>query len=172
MKNLDPIFAHLNRIHAEYNTIAQTVPNDRWRESPRGGGWSAGEVTAHVMMAEGTILGGVEKMLQKPPFPTPLRKRLHVPVPLSAWRGKKVKSPIPLDANLVFEKPAALEKLMSTRSATMKFIESTRGRDLSAYRYPHPFLGSLNTYEWFRVIGYHQLRHAKQIREIVESFRL
>jgi hypothetical protein len=53
----------------------------------------------------------------------------------------------------------------------VKFIESTRGRDLSAYSFSHPFLGSLNTYDWFRAIGYHELRHVKQIREIVESFR-
>jgi hypothetical protein len=172
VKKIEPIFEHLERIHAEYNAAAQTVPKDRWRDSPAAGAWSAGEVTAHLMMAEETILGAVKEMLQKPPFPTPLLKRFHVPLPLSAWRGRKVKTPIPLDANLVFEKLTALEKLTVTRNATIKFIESTRGRDLSAYRYPHPFLGSLNAYDWFRVIGYHELRHARQIREIVESFRL
>jgi len=55
------------------------------------------------------------------------------------------------------------------REGTLAFIQSTRGQDLSAYRLPHPFLGSLNIYDWFRTIAYHDLRHAKQIREVVET---
>lgn len=171
MRSLDPILDRLNRIHSQYLATAEAIPGDRWRESPGGKGWSAGEVTAHVMMAETAILAGIKKMLQKPPQNVPLFKRIHVPLPLSAWRGKKVESPIPLDPNLVSERPAALEQLTSTRGATIAFIESTRGKNLSAYRFSHPFLGSLNAYEWFRSIGYHELRHTKQLREIVEIFR-
>ena len=118
------------------------------------------------------MTGGMKLLLQNPPVPTPFLKRFHFPLPVSTWRVKKVKSPIPLDAELVCDKRLALEKLAATRSETMKIVESTQGRDYAAYRYPHPFLGSLNVYEWFRIIGYHELRHAKQIREIVESFHV
>jgi hypothetical protein len=172
MRNLDPIFRHLDRGKAEYFAAAQSVPEERWRDSPGAGSWSAGEVTAHLVMAEETIIDGMKQMLEKPPFPTPFLKRFHVPLWLSTWRVKKVKSPIPLDSNLVFEKPVAMEKFSVTRAATVKFIESTQGGDLNAYRYPHPFLGSLNAYHWFRMIGYHEMRHAKQVREIVEFFRV
>jgi hypothetical protein len=51
----------------------------------------------------------------------------------------------------------------------LAFIEPTRGQDLSAYRLPHSFLGSLNVYDWIRTIAYHELRHAQQIREVVET---
>ena len=124
------------------------------------------------MMAEETIADGMKLLLQNPPVSTPFLKRFHVPLVVSTWRVMKVKSPIPLDPKLVCEKAIALEKLAATRSETMKILESTRGRDCSDYRYPHPFLGSLDVYEWFRMIGYHELRHAKQIREIVEYFHL
>jgi hypothetical protein len=170
VKNLDPIFAHLDRIHDHYNAIAQSVPDGRWRESSGAGAWSAGEVTAHVMMAEETMAGGMKQLLGNPLVPTPFLKRFHAPLFVSTWRVKKVKSPIPLDANLVSAKSAALEKLSASRGETLKILESTRGKDCSAYRYPHPFLGSLNVYEWFLMIGYHEARHAKQIREIVETF--
>lgn len=170
MKNLDPIFEQLKRIHAQYNAVAQSVPNERWRESPGAGAWSAGEVTAHVMMAEETMATGMKQLLANPLLPTPFLKRFHIPLAVSTWRVKKVKSPIPLDANLVSEKSEALEKLSATRSETLKIVESTRGKNCSAYRFPHPFLGSLNVYEWFLMVGYHQARHAKQIREIVETF--
>ena len=172
MKNLGPLFRHLERGKAEYFAAAESVPEEHWRDSPGAGSWSAGEVTAHLMMTEETIIDGMKQMLEKPPFPTPFLKRFHVPLWLSTWRVKKVKTPIPMDSNRVSEKRVALEKSSVTRAATVNFIESTQGRDLSAFRYPHPFLGSLNAYEWLRMIGYHELRHAKQVREIVEFFRV
>jgi hypothetical protein len=170
MKNLAPILEHLDRSRTHLLKTAQEIPDNRWRESPGEGAWSAGEVIAHLAMVEERIVGGANRVLQTPPEPVPPLKRIHLPLALTMFRGRKVKSPIPLDPNLVSEKPAALDRLSVTRKATLQFIESTQGRDLTAYRFPHPFLGSLNIYEWFRAIGYHELRHEKQIREIVENF--
>jgi hypothetical protein len=100
----------------------------------------------------------------------PLRKRFHLPLALSTWRGRKVRTPIPLDQKRVCDKPESFAGLITAREATVEFIESTRGTDVSLYRFEHPFLGSLNMYDWFRMICYHELRHAKQIRELVETF--
>jgi len=49
---------------------------------------------------------------------------------------------------------------------TLAFIEETRDRDLSKYSMPHPFLGTLNAYEWLQFIASHEIRHTKQMREI------
>jgi DinB superfamily len=170
MKDLAPILEHLDRSRAHLLKAAQEIPVNRWREPPSGGGWSAGEVIAHLTMAEERIIGGAKRVLQASPQPVSPLERIHLPLALIMFRGRKVKSPIPLDPNLVSEKPAALDRLSTTRKATLQFIESTQRRDLSAYRFPHPFLGSLNLYDWFRAIGYHELRHEKQIRGIVENF--
>jgi len=48
-------------------------------------------------------------------------------------------------------------------------IKETTNRDLSVYRWRHPFLGSLNAYEWFSFLGSHQIRHEKQMREIAAN---
>ncbi len=123
------------------------------------------------MVEERTIFG-MKRLLQSAPKPVSLRKRLHLPLAIATWRGRKVRTPIPLDAKRVCDKRESLAGLNATREATLAFIESTRGTDVSRYHYEHPFLGSLNMYEWFRTIGYHELRHAKQIRELVETFHL
>lgn len=78
------------------------------------------------------------------------------------------KSPIPLDPQLVREKEEALAELRETRRRTVTFLEQTKGRDLGVYRWPHPFLGVLNMYEWFQMIAAHELRHEKQMHEILE----
>jgi hypothetical protein len=113
----------------------------------------------------------MKRLQRATPQALSLHKRFHLPLAIATWRGRKVRTPIPLDANSVRDKQESLAGLVATRAATVAFIESTRGTDVSVYHYQHPFLGSLNMYDWFRTIGYHELRHAKQIRELVETFR-
>lgn len=45
-------------------------------------------------------------------------------------------------------------------------MEETRGKDLSLYFMDHPFLGTLNGYEWLQMIASHEIRHTKQMNEI------
>ncbi len=153
-------------------SAAEEVSDLRWGESPTPDRWSAAEVIAHVAMVEERTIFGMKRLLQSAPKPVPLRKRFHLPLAIATWRGRKVRTPIPLDEKRVRDKQEAFSGLFATRQATLEFIESTRGTDVSAYHYEHPFLGSLNMYEWFRTIGYHEIRHAKQIRELVETFHL
>ncbi len=64
-----------------------------------------------------------------------------------------------------------LSRLAELRLRTLALLEGNRNRELGAYRWPHPFFGSLNFYDWFNVMAYHEARHTKQIREIVDSFQ-
>ncbi len=171
MHELTPILEHLSKARAALLATAESVPPDRWRQAPRAGAWSAGEVIAHLMMVEKRIVEGAEKIVIGPPTVQPLWKRIHLPVRLGEWRGFRVKSPIPLDASLVGDKEATLEKLHFLRQETLRFLEENRSRDLHLYRFRHPFFGSLNVYDWFHSIACHESRHTKQLQEIVESFQ-
>jgi DinB superfamily len=148
--------------------VTNEVPEDFWRKSPGPGAWSPAEVVAHVTTAEQFIITLSKTVLLAPP--KPVLNRFHLPVLLVAFRFRKRKTPIPMDSSLISDRPVAVSRLAAAREGTLAFIESTRGRDFSAYRLPHPFLGSLNIYDWIRTIAYHELRHAKQIREVVETF--
>jgi hypothetical protein len=72
---------------------------------------------------------------------------------------------------MVKARQEALEGYSAARNRTLKFIAEQSSRDLAPYRRNHPFLGSLNLYDWLRTLGYHEIRHTKQIREIGKSFR-
>ena len=171
MRDLAPILDHLKSSRSKLVAVSERIPAKRWRESPGSGAWSAGEVIAHVTMVERRVLAGARKTMESAPVHVPLLKRLHRPVAVAAWRTFKLKTPIPLDPNLVAAWPESLDQLDAARVVTLQFVEATRAQDLRAYRFPHPFLGSLNIYDWLRLLGYHELRHAKQIREVVETFR-
>jgi hypothetical protein len=170
LTDLAPIVRHLQTSRAKLLSEADEVSGRRWRESPAPECWSAAEVIAHVAIVEERTIFGMKRLLQSAPKPVPLRKRFHLPLAIATWRGRRVRSPIPLDAKRVRDKQESFAGLLATRQATLEFIESTRGTDVSAYYYEHPFLGNLNMYEWFRTIGFHELRHAKQIRELLETF--
>jgi len=82
-----------------------------------------------------------------------------------------LKTPVPLDLGLLGPRDEMLQKLREVRERALRLIEETKGRDLSAYRWPHPFLGMLNTYGWFELLASHQIRHEKQMREIAVCLR-
>lgn len=171
MPDVRPIIAQLHRARARLVSAADSVPSDCWQTPPRPGAWSAAEVIAHLTMVEGAIRDGAARLVGGAPRLVPYWKRLHLPVRLAEWRGIRAKTPIPLDRGLLDEKQPMLERLAQVRQRTVALLEDSQGRELSAYRWPHPFFGSLNFYSWFRVVAHHELRHAKQVREIVEKLQ-
>jgi uncharacterized damage-inducible protein DinB len=169
MPELKTITEKLARAQKEFLSAADSVPPEQWKISPGESRWSAAELVSHVMTVERTVIGGADKLLQKPPKVLPLFKRFHVPMALVESRLIRRKSPLPVDKNLLREKEEMLAELREVRERTIAFIEETRGRDLSKYRQSHPFLGSLSTYEWFQFIASHEVRHTKQMREIATA---
>ncbi|MBZ5529130.1 MAG: DinB family protein [Acidobacteriia bacterium] len=171
MPSLNSIREHLRITREKLLRAADAVSGEQWKASPAPGSWSAAEVFAHLTMVERVILGGADRIIQEPPQAVSLLARLHRPLWLVTMRVRRVESPIPLDPAQVSEKEAALTQLQAIRERTLVFLEETSGRDYSGYRWKHPFLGSLNFYEWFRLVGNHEVRHAKQIQETVEKFQ-
>ncbi len=170
MRQTTPIIDRLNRARAGLEEVVAAVPDSLWRTPPQPGAWSAAEVIAHLTMVEEAVINGAIKVSSGAPRRVPPWKRLHLPVCLAEWRGWRAKTPLPLDPNLVAERQEMLAKLAALRNRTLAFLEENRDHDLSAYRWPHPFFGSLNFYDWFKMVAHHEVRHTKQLREIIDSF--
>ena len=171
MPSLDSLREHLKITREKLLRAADGFSGEQWKARPAPGSWSAGEVLAHLTIVERVILGGADRIIQQPPQAVPFWGRLHRPLWLVTRRVRRVESPIPLDPAQVSEKEAALEQLQAIRGRTLVFLEETSRRDYSAYHWKHPFLGSLNFYEWFKLLGNHEVRHSKQIQEIIEKFQ-
>jgi hypothetical protein len=148
---------------------ADAISAEQWQTKPDPAMWAAAELTCHLMTVERAVLGAADRNVHNPPRAFPLIKRLHLPVGLASSRLFRLKTPVPLDPALIREKEAMLAELRDVRERTLAFIEATSSRDLSVYRWPHPFLGVLNLYEWMEMIAGHEVRHTKQMREIAAS---
>jgi uncharacterized damage-inducible protein DinB len=167
--SLEIIVENLARAQSELLRAADVVPAEQWKTRPADGRWSAGELIAHLSAIERAILGRADKLLQKPPKSVPFYKRFHVPMMIVEVRVIRRKAPEALEPQAVGEKEAMLAELRGVRERTLAFIEETRGRDLSRYNMPHPFLGNLNAYDWLQFVASHEIRHMKQMREIAAS---
>jgi uncharacterized damage-inducible protein DinB len=170
MKDLAPIFDFLKTSRTRFISAANEIPDSKWRQSPGVDIWSAAEIVAHVGMIEELIIAGCRKVAHADPRPVSTLKKIHLPIALATWRGRKIRSTLTLKAERVHDREDAYASLEATRQASLATMESLRNRDLRAYRFPHPVFGSLNIYDWYRFIAYHELRHRKQIRELVEIF--
>jgi len=170
VRSLKSITENLARAEREFLTAADGVPGDQWKTRPAEDRWSAGELVCHLILVERAIIKGADRLLQSPPKRRPFLKRFHIPMAIVESRLIRRKSPIPLDPEMLGAKEEMLEKLREVREQTRAFIEKTRGKDLRLYHMPHPFLGTLNTYEWLQLIASHELRHTKQMKEIAEAF--
>ena len=168
---LDPILQKLAQAQSSLLSTADSVPADQWRTRPGHGGWSAAEVVAHLIMVERSVLGSADRVVQHTPKRIPLLKRIHLPLALVEARLIRLKTPIPLDPELVGEKETSLAELREIRERTLAFVDETKSRDLSQYYWRHPFLGMLNSYQWLQMVACHEIRHEKQMKKIAKSYR-
>jgi hypothetical protein len=166
MTNLTRLVEKLHRSREEFETAARAIPAQHWRTPPGDGSWSAAEVVAHVTMVETLMTGAAAKITKKPPVVVPLFNRFHIPVAVVAWRAIRVKTPIPLDTLLLDDREIMLYRLADQRKRTITVLEADRQTDFRAYRVQHPLLGSLHYYDWFRTLAAHDVRHAKQLRDV------
>lgn len=176
--NYHAVESRLAPVRSQLERTLAGISDADWTRSPAGGGWSVAEVIAHLIQVETVIHDAARKYLGQEIRPLKrglLPRLIWPPIWLIAWRelGFKRKSPIPMDPALVTNKADMLAKFAARRSTTLAFLKETmaEGRDLGQYHWKHPFFGPLTFPEWLRVIGYHETRHTKQIREIVSSFQ-
>jgi DinB superfamily len=167
--SLEPVREKLARAQTVFFRAADMVSVDNWGCSPDSEQWSAAELVAHLVTVERSILTQADRVTRKTPIPFPFHKRVHLPIWLVQSRIIRRKSPVTHDPALICEKETMLAELRSARERTLSFLAETERRDLSTYLWKHPFLGMLNTYEWIEMVAAHQIRHAKQMREIAES---
>src|SRR5258707_4929981 len=128
---LDLIFEKLANAHRRLLRCADSVPVEQWKTCPARGGWSAGELVAHLIMVERSVVGTADRIQQKTPKQFSFFARLHLPIQLVEARVIRQKSPIPLDAALMQEKETMLAALRDVRERTLAFLDETKARNLS-----------------------------------------
>jgi DinB superfamily len=171
MASLQSAVEKLSDAQQGFLGAADAVPAADWNRPPDAHSWSAAQLVAHLCKVERGVLSYADRVLRKTPLPVTFFKRLHLPIALVESRLIKRKSPVALqpEPELLANKETMLAELRGVRERTLAFLEETHGRDCSVYCWRHPFLGTLNFYDWFTFVGAHQIRHTKQMVETCKN---
>ena len=174
---IEELLEHLDEHRAALrDAVAHVAP---FHKVPRSadGRWSVGEILDHVHRVE----SGFARLLTKRTAEARARGDAGetetssimgtVDSRMLTDRSHRIDAPemvIPREGATVEEGLAALE---SSRAAVHRALDDANGVALGAISHTHPVFGSLNLYQWGLVLGYHDARHAAQIREIADGAR-
>jgi len=63
----------------------------------------------------------------------------------------------------------SLRKMDEARNELEKLRPLFESVECSDYKFPHPFMGDLTAHEWLALVGGHEARHLRQIKQRVEK---
>lgn len=152
----------------------EKLTDAQWNFRPAPFKWTVGETAEHIALAEGLLFGAMERALATPINPDWETKTANKEAILDnvlAARKGKANAPEPIQPlKRKMTRAEIMTLLKEGRAKSLKFIETT-DQPLKAHTLDHPFpiFGTLNAYQWFIYIPEHNLRHNKQIAEIMSN---
>lgn len=152
-------------LFAEINGLSDEDLNKK----PAANGWSIKQVTEHIYLMEGAIAKTVQDQLVNGDKVNANDK----PIELTKNRDQKVEAPD-------FARPSddfkTLEELKQKLAFTHKSLEDIAEHAdetlLSEKGYPHPVFGQMSLKQWIPFVGYHEMRHTEQIKEVKTELEL
>lgn len=158
-----------------YRTWIDKVSDERFIETPPGGGWSYAEVYSHIMQATLASAIALERCTQSNCKPTTHKANLlgklvlffgMFPPGLKIKEPKKVAEKLPA---LKMSKEEARNMIIKCRQRLDDMAELMRGAETEG-RVKHPRLGMLNAGQWLKFIRIHLQHHLKQLQRIENKF--
>jgi hypothetical protein len=168
---IEILIQHLDKSHRELHDAVKLVPFIAREARPPGGGWSVAEVVEHLAhtnrLFTQLLAKYVIELQGEPPDQVDAaglleRRRLRAVLD----RTTRVESREWLLPVQNWTCDEALRALDDAHHALLRTVRAAEGLPLSRVTYPHFILGELNLYEWIGFAGYHESRHADQIREV------
>ena len=158
----------------EFLSYVEKLTDAQWNARPIPFKWTVGETAEHIALSEGLLFGAMERALAAPANPdweTKTTGKEKILDNLLAARQGRAAAPEPIQPlKRKMSRAEIMTMFKEGRAKTFKFIETTDA-PLKAHTFDHPFpvFGTLNAYQWFLYIPAHNLRHNKQIAEVMNN---
>lgn len=155
--------------------LRETVSNLSDEEAdflPEGAKWTVRHIVEHVSMVEGgmtrvfaKILREAEKAGAKAAGEAKISDEFLQKL---AWgREQKFEAPERVHPSGQLSIGESLAKLDENRRRLEELRPLFESVECSEFKFPHPAFGPLTAHEWLALLGGHEARHLKQIREIL-----
>lgn len=172
------LLAHLDAQRAILRAAFDAAPAKLRSVKPAPHRWSVAGVIEHLAIAESgitTLLSrGLRTALANGALP-PNRDTGPVLASIDAApildRERKVTAREALHPNANLDPEAAWQELEAAGKRFREVVLAADGLDTSSVRAPHPVFGELTFAQWAAFVGYHEARHAAQIRQTVDELQ-
>ncbi len=148
-------------------SIAGLTP-EQWTFKAAPDRWSVQQCAEHIVLAEGYIFEGSQKLLETPAVPRPERSNAAADHKLVAGvtdRSKKLSAPEPLVPSGKFATPEEAAKAFTeARDKHIAYVKTTEA-ELRVHVGPSP-TGPIDAYQLLLLMAAHSARHTAQIREV------
>jgi DinB family protein len=167
----------IKMLHDSQNELlsyVEKLSDAQWNYRPALFKWTVGETAEHIALAEGLLFSAMERALAAPINPdweTKTANKEPILDNVLAARKGRAQAPEPIQPlKRKMSRAEIMTMLKDGRAKSLKFIETT-DLPLKAHTLDHPFpvFGTLSAYQWFIYIPAHNLRHNKQIAEIMSN---
>ncbi|MYL71481.1 DUF1569 domain-containing protein [Halobacillus litoralis] len=153
----------LDEKRKELLDFVDQVPEQQASVKPEEDRWSILEVLEHLYLMEQLIVYQINQALKQGDTQQATEKPIHK----TTNRDYKVEAPEAVRPKGEFTTlDQAKEGLKKTREATLFLIHNKEQETLQNRVFPHPAFGDMNLEQWVEFIGWHELRHLDQMKEV------
>lgn len=166
------IFEAIDKTDDKLKQRISNLTEEQVNSRANGEGWSVAEIVEHIGVVKGGVVQITAKLLAQAESEG-IKSDGNFAAPMSfvertaAVREQKLSAPErvhPQGNQTIAESLAKLDESHRALAAFRPRIETV---DSSNAKFPHPFFGDLNLYEWLAIAGLHELRHLQQIERIL-----
>ncbi|WP_394219392.1 DinB family protein [Halobacillus trueperi] len=153
----------LDEKRKELLDFVEEVSNQEASVKPEEDRWSILEVLEHLYLMEQLIVYQINQALKQGDTQQATEKPIHK----TTNRDYKVEAPEAVRPKGEFKTlEEAKEGLKKTREATLFLIHNKEEETLQNRVFPHPSFGDMHLEQWVEFIGWHELRHLDQMKEV------
>ncbi|MCA0971995.1 DinB family protein [Halobacillus litoralis] len=146
--------------------FVNNVSDEEAKKKPAEDRWSILEVLEHLYLMEQLVVYQINRAIKEGDIQETTSKPIHN----TTDRGYKVEAPEAVQPNGEFTSiEKAKDGLEKTREATLFLIHNKDEETLKTRAFPHPAFGDMNLEQWIEFIGWHELRHLDQMKEVKQA---
>lgn len=174
---LAAVIAYADQARTELMAAVDEIPEPLREARPSEDVWSAAEVIEHLVRVENGVAKLVAlKIGELQSSAEPQRESdAMVPIDMSRFepfrdRRNRIDAPERVVPEGEMSEAAARAALVQTRGMLLDQLHAGDGLAYSTAQHPHPFLGTLDLYEWVYFLAAHEARHTQQVQALAAHF--
>lgn len=160
----------LETSRAETEALIAKATGERWKAKPAEDRWSVAEVVEHLAIAEEGLFGLASGALASdadPEWETSAAEGIDGLVTMIQDRTQKFQAPEGMQPQGDMGRDELIGRYAAARAKTLSFVKETEAPVKKHTASGPP--GKMNVHQWLALIGAHNLRHNKQIEEVLDT---